>query len=444
MNDEIIKIPYNFKARGYQMPFFEAMAGGKKRAVLVWHRRAGKEKTCLNYMIMEMFKRVGSYYYYFPTTTLGRRILWDGSDKSGLRFLDHFPPEHIESKSSLEMKIRLKNGSLFQIVGTNQVINVGTNPVGVVFSEFSLQNPDAWAYIRPIIKENGGWAVFNFTPRGKNFAYDHLQMARLQEDWYTQVLTVDDTGVLTAADVEKEKAEGMSEEMVNQEYYCSFDRGVEGTYYGRLIDKARREGRIGRVPPDPAVPVFTSWDLGHSDSTSIVFFQVVGTAVHVIDYYENSNEGLDHYIRVVKEKGYLYERHFLPHDAAAKSLQTNMSLQSRARDMGLDSLLVPRSDIAVGIETTRSTIPRCWFDEHKCSRLLRCLESYHKRYLQQHNTYSSEPVHDWASHGADAFRYMCLSLQNIGRKHMTKEDVERLKLEAYGQRNYHPENPFFS
>ena len=172
-----IDIPFNFKPRAYQLPLLRAMDSGCKRACCVWHRRAGKDKTLINIAVKKMFERVGVYYYYFPTMTQGRKILWDGMDKAGFKFIDHFPREVVAKKNDQEMKIQLANGSLFQIIGTDKLENVGTNPVGCVFSEYSLQNPRGWDYVRPILAENGGWAIFNFTPRGKNHAHELYKMA---------------------------------------------------------------------------------------------------------------------------------------------------------------------------------------------------------------------------------------------------------------------------
>jgi phage terminase large subunit len=283
----LVKLPHQYRCRDYQVDFWEKMASGVKRGVLVWHRRAGKEKTCWNYLIMQAVKKVGIYYYLFPKLNQGRKILWDGIDKNGFRFIHHIPPEIIDGEpNSTEMKIRLKNGSLIQIVGTNHIDSiVGTNPVGCVFSEYSLQNPVAWQLIRPILVENGGWAVFNFTPRGANHAKDLFIMAQSNPDWFCQLLTVDDTKVVNEEDIQAERDAGMSEDYIQQEFYCSFTLGVEGSYYAAYLEDAREELRIGRVPWAKQSRVFTAWDLGYGDSTSIVFYQVVGNEIHVIDYY---------------------------------------------------------------------------------------------------------------------------------------------------------------
>lgn len=214
-------IPYNYEPRIYQEPLFDCIADGYKRGVGIWHRRAGKDKTLLNLMVKEACKRVGVYYYFFPTYNQGRKVLWDGIDRQGFRYMAHIPEEIRENTNQNEMKIKLVNGSLIQVIGTDNIDAImGTNPIGCVFSEYSLQNPDAWDLIRPILAENGGWAVFNYTPRGRNHGYVLYTMAQNNPEWFCQLLTIDDTGAVSPDVVQAEREAGMSEEMIKQEFYC--------------------------------------------------------------------------------------------------------------------------------------------------------------------------------------------------------------------------------
>src|SRR6185312_14576271 len=168
-----INLPHNFKPRPYQIPVLRALDGGAKRVVAVWHRRAGKEKTFINYTAMAAAcDRVGTYFYLFPTYTQAKKAVWDGRDRDGFPFIGHFPPEIVAKKNEQELKITLTNGSIFQLVGSDNIDAVmSTNPIGCVFAEYALQDPRAWDYVRPILRENGGWAIFDFTPRGKNHGY---------------------------------------------------------------------------------------------------------------------------------------------------------------------------------------------------------------------------------------------------------------------------------
>lgn len=426
-----VTLPYMYDWRGYQLPFWQAMDSGIRRAVLVWHRRAGKEKTCWNYLIMQACKKVGIYYYFFPHFSQGRKILWDGVDKAGFRFLNHLPPELVEGNpNSTEMKIRLKNGSLIQIIGTNNVDSiVGTNPCGCVFSEYSLQDPTAWQLIRPILVENGGWAIFNFTPRGANHAKDLYTMAMHSKEWFCQLLTIEDTLVVSSADIQKERDEGMSEDFIQQEFYCSFTLGVEGSYYARYLEEARADERIGNIPWAKQTRVYTAWDLGYGDSTAIIFYQLAGNEIHIIDYYENHGEGLPHYAEVLKSKPYVYAEHFAPHDIESHAFSSGMSAKEVGADLGLRFITLPTLKLRLesGIEALRGIFPRIWINTPQCKQLVKCLENYRKEFDPRLEVYKSIPRHDKYSHGADAARYMAIAIKmhvDAGRAGVTDAQAE--------------------
>jgi phage terminase large subunit len=411
---EII-LPYRFIPRTYQLSMMAARDAGYLRYLGVWHRRGGKDKTALNVTIKEMGKVPGNYYYFFPTYNQGRKILWDGIDpRTGIKYLDHFPPELMASKpNETQMKVKFRNGSVWQIVGTDDFNAImGTNPIGCVFSEYSLQNPQAWEYIKPILAENKGWAIFIYTPRGKNHGFTLYKMALNNPDWYVERLTVNDTArddgspVISPADIETERAEGMDDDLINQEFYCSFEGYLVGAYYAKQLKQARADGRITRVPYVPTLPVETFWDLGMDDSMTIWFVQPVGPAeIRIIDYYENNGEGLSHYAKVLKEKPYVYNRHNMPHDAKVRELGTGKSRQEVAESFGIKPVeIIDDIGINNGIEAVRNIFPRCYFDEVKCQRGLDALESYTKEYDEEKKCFKDKPLHNWASHGADSFR----------------------------------------
>ena len=432
VSENAIELPCGYKCRDYQVEFWEAMKSGKKRAVLVWHRRAGKEKTCWNYLIMQACRKVGIYYYFFPHFSQGRKILWDGVDKDGFKLLNHIPKGLLDGDpNSTEMKVRLRNGSIIQVIGTNNIDSVvGTNPCGCVFTEYSLQDPVAWQLIRPILVENGGWAVFNFTPRGANHGKELYDMARLNPDWYCQMLTVDDTKVVTPEQIQAERDAGMSEDFIQQEFYCSFTLGVEGSYYAKYLQDARDEDRIGNVAWNKQGRVYTAWDLGYGDSTSIIFYQVVGQEIHVIDYYEAHGEGLPHYAGVLKDKPYIYADHYAPHDIDSHSFSSGLSAREVGASLGLRFVVLPTLKIRIedGIEAVRGIFPRIYIDEKKCKHLVKCLENYRKEFDTRLEVYKERPRHDKYSHGADAMRYMAIAVKrhiDAGKAGVTDEQAEK-------------------
>ena len=410
-----VEVPHRFSPRPYQLPALQALDSGVKRVIAIWHRRAGKEKTFLNYTVAAMLDRVGAYYYLFPTFTQAKRVLWDGRDREGFAFMDHFPNELVESRNSTELKVTLRNGSIFQLIGTDNIDSVvGANPVGCVFSEYALQDPKAWDYLRPILRENKGWAIFDYTPRGKNHGYTLYQMAKGNPDWFVSLLTVDDTKALTPADIDAERREGMDEDLIQQEYYCSFEGVQQGSYYGKQLALAEKEGRIGVVPAEPGVGVETWWDIGVGDSNAIWFTQSVGREVLVVDYMEASGEGISFYAKELQAKPYVYLTHNGPHDLSVREWGNPngdgrpITRLASAKAQGIDFRIVPKVSVESGIDTARAFLAKCRFDRLKCQRGLDALSSYHKEYDERLRQFRSYPCHDWSSNGADAYRYLAV------------------------------------
>lgn len=382
----------------------------------VWHRRAGKDLFGINLCVTSMIERRGLYWHLLPTYNQGRKIVWDGFTKEGRSFLDYFPPELIANKNSTEMRITLKTGSIYQVVGTDDPDRlVGTNPVGCIFSEYSLQDPKAWNIIRPILAENEGWALFIYTARGRNHGYTMREMAKRNPKWFHSELVAGDSGtkrpdgtpVLSDEVIQDERDAGMPEELIQQEFYCSFEAPVVGAYYGKQMMAADKAGRITTVPWEPTVPVHTMWDLGIDDEMVIWFFQAVGLERRFFDYYSNSGEGLAHYARILKEdeRGeYIYGTHFAPHDIEVRELGTGKSRKEIAKSMGIKFKTVKRHEVADGIEATRNFLAAAWFDDKKCADGVEALRQYRKGWDDTKKTFSSTPLHDWSSHAADALR----------------------------------------
>jgi len=216
--------------------------------------------------------------------------------------------------------------------------------------------------------------------------------------------------VLNEEDIDAERAAGMDEDLIQQEFYCSFEAAVPGAYYGPQLRIAREDGRITEVPYQDRFKVDTFWDLGVGDNTAIWFGQSIANEIHLIDYYESSGEGLGHYFGVLKEKGYGYGRHYAPHDIEARELSTGKTRREIAKnDYGIEFDVLPNISIDDGIEAVREIFPKCWIDKVKCDRGIECLTSYRKDYDEKNRVFRLRPIHDWASHGADAFRYMAIA-----------------------------------
>lgn len=435
----VSEVALEFQPRSYQIPIITALNSGTKRAVWVVHRRGGKDVTAFNWCILQLLLNPGwTAFHILPTYSQAKKVIWDSSTNDGKRILDYIPADAIESKNGQEMKIRLTNGSMYQLIGSDNIDSlVGSNPKIIIFSEYAIQSQAAWAYLSPILEVNKGIAIFISTPRGKNHFYDLVLQAKSNPKWFCEILSINDTGVLTDEQVNEIALEnGFSEEHMQQEYYCSFNRGVEGSYYGRLIEKARAEQRICTVPYETRSPVHTAWDIGYGDSTSIVFWQEIGGEVRVIDFYENNGEGIAHYVKTLQNKPYVYGTHYMPHDAGSGSIQTGRTLQDIAWEQGLKTTLLEREiDIQIGIEAVRTMLSIAYIDENKCRHLIKCLENYHKRYNEKTQSYSDTPLHDYTSHCADSVRYMANARTQYGRGlgSMTKESLQTLKNAAgYG------------
>jgi phage terminase large subunit len=404
---------------------------------VVWccHRRAGKDLTIFNWCIKELIAQVCTCFYVLPTYSQAKKVIWDSINNDGFRILDYLPEQLVAIKNSQEMKIRLLNGSLFQLIGSDNIDSLmGTNPKIVVFSEYALQDPAAWDYIRPILKVNGGYAIFISTPRGKNHFWELFRTAQVTEGWWCERLTIDDTKVLTEADVKQEMAEGMSEELALQEYYCSFDRGVEGSYYSKLITKMQNEERICPLAYDPYKMVFSSWDLGWDDYTSVIFFQIADDKIKIIDCEERGSTTLAEWKAILMARGYKYGGYLFPHDVEhIDGLGSGCTRKEILEDLQIPVTTVPKGIISDGIEAVKVLLSsRIWIDSKKCEKLIKALEHYHRDWDDKHKVYSNKPRHDWSSHLADSLRYLATGLHLIDAKGVSLEDDQKALQKYFG------------
>jgi len=399
------------------------MEAGGKRAVEVAHRRWGKDDVALHFTAVAAMQRVANYWHMLPQYSQARKVVWNAvNPRTGKRRIDEaFPPEIRSATHNQEMSIDLVNGSIWQLVGSdNYNTLVGSPPAGIVFSEWALANPMAWAYLAPVLEENGGWALWIYTSRGNNHGKTMLAHAQTTEGWFSQKLPADETPVFKPEQLDIIKGEyqtifgpELGEMIFEQEYFCSFEGAVYGSYYAKQMAEARKEGRICPVPHNPSIEVDTFFDLGVDDSMAIWFMQPVGREYRFVDYYENTGYGLEHYAKKIKEKPYTYGNHWMPHDASIREMTNNEIALSRkevAENLGIKPITVVQrarnmdTIINVHIPAVRSILSQCVFDEKKCDIGIRALEGYHAEYDEEKKVLGNRPAHDWCSHGADAFR----------------------------------------
>ena len=414
-----IVLPNLWQPAPHQLGLWNFLEKGGTRAVAVWHRRAGKDSTSLNWTACAAHRRIGNYWHMLPEAKQGRKVVWESIDKHGRRVIDQaFPPAIRASKLEDEMLIRLKCGSSWQVVGSdNYNALVGANPVGIVFSEYSVSDPRAWDFLRPILAENGGWAVFIYTPRGHNHGEDLHTMAKNNPNWFCETLSVDDTGVVDPQIIEEERLSGMEEDMIQQEYYCSFSAAIRGSYFGKLMELAEKAGRIGRVPHDPILQVHTIWDLGINDAMAIWFVQVVGREIHLIDYMEDHSKGMDWYFAELQTKRYKYGTFVFPHDIQARELSTGKTRIETAQALmpeNCEYQIIPRTLVNDQINAARLIMPRCYWDAEKCKRGIAALQQFQRDFNEKTKTFSNQPKHDWTSHGASAFMQLSLARLTSG------------------------------
>jgi hypothetical protein len=412
-----ISLPNEWHPMQHQVPVWTNMQNGVRRAALLWHRRAGKDSFAINYLATVAHQKVGVYWHMLPTATQARKVIWNGVDRYGRRVIDQaVPPALREKTSDQEMFIRLKNGSVIQLVGSDNFDSlVGSNPIGVVFSEYAIANPMAWAYIRPILRENGGWAVFISTARGRNHFYRLYDTNKDNPNWFCQTLTVDDTfredgtPIMTPDDIAEERREGMDESMVQQEYYCSWEGGLQGAYYTDEVNDIR-DNRMGSFDAQDGYAM-TAWDIGVADKTAIgVFMRHPTTGAPILmDAYEDRNKGLAHYIRHVRkwqQENYLFHYHFGPHDLAKTEWTSNNRVIDTAHDLGISFDMLQTEDLLDGIDRTRSFLRKLYVNENDNTlNVLDMLQSYRRDYDEKNQVYKDKPLHDFSSDTADMIRY---------------------------------------
>lgn len=397
-------------------PQFDAYHNRTERfAKIVAHRRFGKTVGCINDKIKAALTNGRQYpppryAYVAPTYTQAKDIAWG--------YLKHYsaPVPGIKTSES-ELWVEYPNGARIRLYGADNYDRMrGLYHDGVTIDEPAQMDPRAWPeVIRPTLSDYNGWATFIGTPAGRDWFYkiDQQDDGTPADQFFRLTLKASETGIINPVELQSLRS-GLSEEQFAQEFECSFEAAVVGAYYGKLMAKAEEDGRITGVPYDPAAQVWTAWDLGISDSTAIWFAQQIGREIHIIDYYEQSGADLGHYVKMLGEKPYIYAGHIVPHDAQAKELGTGKSRLEVLQTLGVKNITVAAMHrVEDGINGVRTVIPRCWFDAKKCSPGIDALKLYRAEYDDKLKTLKPRPVHDWASHGADAFRYLAMTLDSV-------------------------------
>lgn len=395
----------SYVPRQHFLPYHER---DKRWSCIVAHRRAGKTVATVFDLLtcaLATRKEAGRYAYIAPYYAQAKAIAWD--------YLKRFSQPVAARVLESELAVDLHNGSRVRLFGADNPDALrGIYLDGVVLDEYGDQRPTVWGeIIRPLLADRKGWATFIGTPKGKNHFYDIREQARNSNDWLYLELKASTTGALEPGELADAKRT-MTDAQYQQEFECAFDVPALGAIYANEYQKARNEGRFTRVPYDPALPVSTFWDLGIGDSTAIWFAQLLRGEIRVIDYYENNAQPLSHYVSVLNERQYTYLYDWLPHDAQAKELTSGKSAEEVLRSLGRKVKIVPKMSVEGGINAARMVWPRCWFDETKTSRGLECLQNYRRELNEKLGEFRPTPVHDWASHGADAFRYLALAIDD--------------------------------
>lgn len=407
-SEQRIVIPY--EPREIFKPFHNRT---QRWSVEVDHRRCGKTVSRVNDLIKRAItnpRERPRYAYIAPLLKQAKGVVWD--------YLKHFSAplrDYGATYNEAELRVDYPNGGQIRLYGADNYDSLrGIYLDGVVLDEYGDMDPGIWPVIRPALSDREGWADFIGTPKGKNAFFDVWRDAQGNADWYAAMHKASVTGLIPELEL-VDARKTLTADQYAQEYECSFDAAVQGAYYGKEMGDAEAEKRICRVPYDKASDVITAWDLGIGDSTSIWFCQMIGQEYHLIDYVENNGVGLDWYVKELKSKPYVYGDHILPHDVEAKELGTGKSRKEVLSELGIKVTVAPRLGVNDGINAVRMILNRCWFDAEKCSRGIDALKLYRTEWDDRRKVYRDNPLHDWTSHPADAFRYLATGLKKTAK-----------------------------
>ncbi len=419
-------LPYS--PRPLQWQFHEQRT---RFCVLLCHRRFGKTVAAINDLLREALRQGKSDWraaYMAPYSTQAKNVVWD--------YLKYFAGS-IPQVRFLESELRciLPSGASIRLFGTDNANALrGMYLDDVVFDEPADISREVWTRIvRPMLSDRRGRALFCGTPNGvDNLLHDVWEEAGKETNkglWSRFCYKASQTQYIDKAELQCARL-SMAKEDYQQEFECSFSAAVRGSYYAEYIEKIDTLGQICTVPYAPELPVHTAWDLGMDDATGIWFFQVLGGGQwRMLEYHEDSGQGLQHYIQLLKEKPYTYGRHIAPHDIKVRELGTGLSRLEMARQLGIDFSVCPSFSLADGINAVRVALPRMWFHKEGTAHGLRALMQYRREWRPRQEIFSSAPMHNWTSHAADALRYAVLGFRPVdtspGKKAQLSYDIWR-------------------
>jgi len=409
-----------FDAYPHQKEFFKAFFSGDYRYFMdMLHRRAGKDAGAFNVAWLYASIVPGNYVYTLPKIGQAKNVVWEGKDLDGRRWINQIPKHLIKSINNSESKIYFRNGSILHITGADSLMNshLGSNLKGIIISEFHKTHPGVWDYVRPILKRSNGWAMFLFTAFGKGHSYRLFENNKGRDGWFCRKLTVADTRdndgnyIFSPEQIQEERESGMDEDLIQQEYYCSSDAAIKGTFFAEQIAQAYKEQRIrSSIEVYPNVAVNTSWDLGARDTNSIWFFQYVNNQFHYFYQHDKNYGSIEYYMQLLKDIqkrfGFKkYGHHFMPHDVSQTEWTSGKTRRQLLMEKGLRITPVPRLKVIERVQCARTMFKNVVIDDVNCKAGLEALTVTRSKYDEYAKAFTADEVHDWSSHPAAAFEY---------------------------------------
>ena len=376
---------------------------------MVAHRRAGKTVAAINDIIRAAItckSPMPLFGYVAPYRSQAKSVAWD--------YLKYFSRPITKSSNEADLIIELLNGAKIRLFGADNADAMrGLGFDGLYLDEYGDFKPSVWGnVVRPALSDKQGWCVFGGTPKGKNQFWDIYETSRkLPKEWFTLSLPASKSKLLPESELQAAQAQ-LAEDQYLQEYECSFEAAIVGAIWGIEMRKLTEDGRITKVENQIEVKTHTAWDLGHTDDTAIWWYQVIGGEIHIVDFFALSGGTIEEFVSKIKEKPYNYGKHYLPHDARARTLASGGKsvIEQMAAHLGINNLaIVPSLSVQEGIQAVRTALPRCWFDAEKCADGIEALRQYQREYDEDKKAFRQTPKHDWTSHPADAMRMLAIS-----------------------------------